>query len=135
MTGTVRNVRHLPLALVVILALGGCASGGSRAGGTLKDFDRITLEELEPLQGRDALSAIQSLRPRWLQVRSSRTFISETVISVIVDDIPQGLGVGLLRGLAVESIRELRYLSAADATTRFGPDMAGGAILVYRKNR
>ena len=124
------------VALVSILVLGGCASsgGGSGASGSRReDPDRITLEELEPYPGRSVFEAIRSLRPRWLRVRTSRTFVSETTISVIVDGVPQDGGVERLRDISALDVRELRYLSAADATTMYGSDMAGGAILVYSR--
>ena len=51
----------------------------------------------------------------------------------LIDGVRQTGGINRLRGMRVVGIRELRFLSAADATTRFGLDMAGGAILVFRR--
>jgi len=135
MRTSVPKRRLIPAAQLSILLLGGCASGGGGSGESSfpeSDPDSITLEELEPYSDWDALRLVEVLRPKWLRVRRTRTFVSETGLSVIVDNIPQG-GVGRLRDIPVIEVRELRYLSAADATTRFGVGMAGGAILVYRK--
>ena len=122
--------------LVSILVLGGCASsaedgGASRSPGSVTD--RITMEELERHHGQDVLQAVRSLRPRWLIVRTGRTFVSGTPISIIVDGLPRGGGVDLLRDIQVGDVSEIHYLSSSDATTMFGVDMAGGAILVYTR--
>jgi hypothetical protein len=135
MRTSVPRRRFIPAAQLSILLLGGCASGGGGSGESSfpeSDADIITLEELEPYSDWDALRLVETVRPRWLRVRRTRTFVSETGISVIVDDIPRG-GIGRLGEIRVIEVRELRYLSASDATTRFGVNMAGGAILVYRK--
>jgi len=122
--------------LVSVLVLGGCASGAGGSGASRTPggvTDHITLEELEPYHGQNVLVAVQSLRPRWLVVRTRRTFVSETSISIIVDGLRRGTGVDLLRDIQVGDVSEIRYLSSSDATTMFGVDMAGGAIMLYTR--
>ena len=118
----------VPVALLV-LAGGGCASGGG-SGSERADPDVITLEELEADPTRDLLTTVERLRPRWMRPRTSRTFVSETRVSVIIDGVRQQGGLDALRHYLASQALELRYMSAADATTRFGVDMAGGAIVV-----
>ena len=40
-----------------------------------------------------------------------------------------------LRSLSVADIQEMQYLSAADATMRFGTNFVGGAIVVTSRSR
>jgi hypothetical protein len=121
-------------ALLFLLGVGGCVSAGAgrTSGAAAVDPDRISEEELAADPGQDLLTIIESLRPRWLRPRG-RTFTGVAPVAVVVDGVPWQGGVGNLRSIRASDVRELRYLSAADATTQFGSDMAGGAIVVYRK--
>lgn len=121
-------------ALLLLFGAGGCVSPGTgrTAGGASVDPDRITEEELAAQPGQDLLTIVENLRPRWLRPRG-RTFAGVVAVAVVVDGVPWQGGVSNLRSIRASDVRELRYLSAADATTQFGSDMAGGAIVVYRK--
>jgi hypothetical protein len=94
------------------------------------DPDVITFEELQEDPDRDLLTVIRSLRPRWLRIRASRTFVGEEGIAVIVDGLRQNEGMGALYRLRADEVVELRYLSAVDATTKYGTGMTAGAIEV-----
>lgn len=120
------------LTLLSLVAVLGCASSGtgSRRSG---DPDRLTLEELERSSQLDLLSVIQQLRPRWLTQRTPMTFAGSTLVAVIIDGIRQNGSAETLRSIPVSTVQEARYLSAADATTQYGTDMAGGAIVVQTK--
>ena len=48
---------------------------------------------------------------------------------VYIDDVPSG-GLEALQRISSLSILEIRFLAARDASTRFGLNHAGGAILV-----
>lgn len=122
---------YLPKRLLITtfaLALGlqGCASGGS-GGSSAGSRNHIVQEELENLSQFDAYQAIQRLRPAWLRSRGG----SEPTI--FLDGNRQGGGLNVLRSMRVADIQEMEYLRARDATTRFGTNMDGGAILVTTK--
>lgn len=128
MRSFVRPRSFVPLAVALSLAIGACASSGGTSA--QRNRDVLTQEELAREPGRSLLETIEALRPEWLSVRSSRTFASETYVSVIIDGMRQMDGGDALRTYRTSQALRLEYMSAADATTRYGVDMAGGAILV-----
>lgn len=117
--------------LLVVLAA--CASGGGD-GSPRRDRNLITLEELEGLQQFTLLDAIRRLRPRWLQASRAMNFRGspQEFPRVVLDRIPQG-GLEALRQLPVSDVQEVRFLSAADATVKYGTGYAAGAIEVTRR--
>lgn len=117
-----------PVILAVALAIGvaGCASAGSANRPEGATPNRIVQAELEPLGQISPLRAIERLRPRWLRTRSG--------------DMPQlhvdGGRRSSLRDLEsyqLSDIERMEFMSASDATTRFGTGYAGGAILVFTR--
>ncbi|HEU0054133.1 MAG TPA: Plug domain-containing protein [Longimicrobium sp.] len=96
-----------------------------------RDTNRITQEELSSRAFRDAYEAVQSLRPMWLRVRGASSAARGVVPArVYQNGMPAGDNPEALRNIRIESIASIEYLRAADATTRFGDDNQGGAILV-----
>lgn len=111
-------------ALALAFGLVGCASaggGGSRPAGS--SMTRIVRAELSELPEMNALQAIERLRPRWLQSRAG------DVVQLYVDGSRRG-NVADLQSIRVIEIEQMEYMSASDATTRYGTGHAGGAILV-----
>lgn len=111
-------------ALALAMGVSACASGGggsSRPAGATAD--RIVKAELEPLGQVNALQAIQRLRPRWLQTRSGDAPV------LYVDGARRGT-VSDLTSMRLVDIEQMEYMSASDATTRYGTGHAGGAIMV-----
>lgn len=106
---------------VAALGLGGCAAGTSGGGGG--DRNRIGSDELQEVLDLNAYEAVRRLRPQWLRSRTSEG------PSVYVDGM-RGVGLDGLRTLDTADIQEIEFLSASDATTRFGTNNAAGAILV-----
>lgn len=94
----------------------------------------ITLEEITTSGASDALQVVKLLRPSMLRGRSAapgnRSGLNEIV--VYIDGVRAG-GPGALENVSAISIREIRYINASDATTRFGTGHALGAILVVSK--
>lgn len=119
-------VRLVPRSTFLALFLGAtaCASSGGSSDGPRRNPDVITQEELADLQLLDALQVVQRLRPRWLRIRAGA--LPETVVN---GSRIEGQAEAL-RNYRVGEIRELRYLSPADATLRFGTGYPAGAILV-----
>jgi hypothetical protein len=120
------------VALLVVLAVAGCASGGGGAA-TRGSANRITAEEMAEHASLDLYAVVQRLRPRWLQVRGATSVQGRAAIAVILDGVRQQGSIELLRGLRASDIREVRFLGARDATTRYGTDMTAGAIEVFTK--
>ncbi len=129
-----RHVRTSVTAFMLLVIATSCATvssgGDSRAGGG----DVITGAELEQYQGDDLLGVILRARRSWLQTRPSLIAGEQDTnpIVVVIDGVPQMPGLDPLT-LMVGDVREVRRLSASDATTRFGTNMTAGAILVVTK--
>jgi len=117
--------RMLVLALAVALGTVGCASGGG--GGTARpegaSSNRIVRAELEPLGQISALRAVERLRPSWLRSRSGDTPV------LYVDGSRRG-NTNDLAGMMATEVERMEFMSASDATNRYGTGHAGGAILV-----
>lgn len=119
------------LALLLTFALIGCASSRTGEPRERRDPNRITFEELRTAPRTNALDLVQTLRPRWLQVRGPTTFepSRENPVMVYVDGVRVG-GPAQLRGIPVPSIEFLQYLNPQEASSRFGLDHMNGAILI-----
>ena len=122
----------------VVVAIGvGCSSGASTSGATgsarAPSEAEITSRAAE---ASNALQIVQKLRPQMLQSRGrfspADSSGSATIPKVVVDDVSYG-SVESLANVNAMAVREIRYLSAADATTRWGTGYPGGVILVSLK--
>jgi len=112
------------VALAVLVGSGCGGSSGPQDAAPRGSRDRIVAEELASLQQLSALEVVERLRPTWLRIRAgSRP-------RVVLNGTPMEGGTEALANFRVGEIRELRYLSPADATMRFGTGYPAGAILV-----
>ena len=105
-----------------------CATGIGSADPSRGNRNLIVLEELDPGRMSSAHDAIRLLRPRWLQ--ANRTVSLEALHAfpkVVVDGVSHG-DLDTLHRISVDAIREMRFLSAADATMRYGTGFQAGAI-------
>ncbi len=128
-----RNASLTLLATSILLC--GCAAGsGSRTSDTRRDPNRITPEEIQEQAVGTAYDVVERLRPMWLRSRSSTLQGGGTVIlpRVFVDDRDYGPR-DSLRDFHIDSLEEIRFISARDATTRYGTGYAGGIIFVVLK--
>lgn len=117
----------LAALLAVAATAAACASGrtgGSESPGR-SSSTRITAQELTDIGQFDLHTAITRLRPGWLQPGTRGV-----LPGVIVNGTPQFDGVERLRSLRAGETTLVEYMSAVDATTRFGTGYPGGAILV-----
>ena len=112
---------------VLLLAFTGCGGGTSTQGGARGPSDRLGEADLENVPQLSAFQAIQRLRPRWLNTRTGATPM------VHIDGNIQMGGADALQSLRAADVHEMRYLNAADATTRFGTNYISGVILVTTK--
>lgn len=116
--------RQFVFTVVLAVGLGACASSGggsSRPAGS--SSTRIVRAELEPLGQMSALQAIERLRPRWTQSRAGDA-------PVLYVDGARRSSVNDLQSIRLNDVEQMEYMSAGDATTRYGTGHAGGAIMV-----
>ena len=112
----------LLVAATLLTLVGGlsCASAGEASTGARGRGD-ITQEELQATSVDDAMEAISLLRPQWMRGRSAGA-------TIVIDDQPSSRD--RLATIPVGSIVRIQFMSAADATTRFGTGFFDGAIVV-----
>jgi len=132
-------------ALVLSIVIAGCSSGSStpQTGATpaptgtrpaRRQANLITEEELAQSSARNGLQAVQMLRPDWLRGRGSASIrdVSPAAVIVYVNDQRLG-GVNELEQLNVTAIKSLRFMSASEATNRYGTGHTGGVITVVAR--
>jgi hypothetical protein len=139
------STRIFGASLIVLAA--GCASSGAsgapaataagsaaqQSRGTQRSSrDLITAEELATVDVQNAYQAVQRLRPNFLQRRGTTSMTQQADIVVYVDNNRMG-GPTTLQQIPTNEVKEIRYLSATDATQRYGTGHAAGAIVVTRK--
>ena len=111
----------LSLGLSACASGGGSGTSGPRRGGA----NLITSDELETVSQFDLFTAINRLRPAWLRPGSRGT-----LPAVVMNGTPQAGGVETLKSMRPADVSKLEFMSAADATTRFGTGFQAGAIVV-----
>ena len=134
-------MHHRWIILSAAAWLAACASSsGSTAQATTtssprRDTNVITAEELANVAQGDLYLAVQQLRPTFLQTRgvtSTGVATAPEVLQVYVNGVRTG-DVNTLHQIQAIDVREVRRLSATEATQRFGTGHTMGAILVTRK--
>ena len=118
---------------LVMTVTASCVSSGV-APPARGSADLITQEELEKTDVSNLHQAIQRLRPNWLHSRGQVSITNRSAGDPVVylEETRLG-GLSTLGQLSVTEIREVRRLSAGEATNRFGTGHAGGAIVVTRR--
>jgi hypothetical protein len=128
-------MRAAPLiAVAAILLPAGCVTGGASGPQASAGGSQITREEIETIPPGSAFEAVSTLRLQWLRGHSG-SFRSETGRNspvVFVDGRPFG-PMDSLHQIGTESIESIRFLSASDATTRFGTGYPAGIIEVVTR--
>jgi hypothetical protein len=118
---------HIVLLGFLLVA---CASAASTRvpGG---DRDILMAAEIEHSNAGTLYEAIQRLRPHFLFSRgrsSLRTANTQQPV-VVVNGVPQS-SLESLRGISARTVHYVRFLSAPEATTRFGTGYMAGVIEV-----
>lgn len=118
--------RALRLLLLVMLAACSTTSA-SRMGSS----DVLTRSEIETARASNALELLQQLRPQFLRSRGALSIRDPAAGHPVVYMNNMRYGdIESLRTIGIEEIDEIHYISAADATTRWGTGHAGGVIQV-----
>jgi hypothetical protein len=86
--------------------------------------------------GLSAYDLIAQLRPEYLRSRGATSISRPGAGTAVVylDGTRYG-DLQTLRSMSAEQIERVDYLNASEATTRFGTDNTGGAILITTKSR
>lgn len=128
------------LPILVVACAGGQAQTGTAAAprvnnSTARGGANVILgEELAGSSADNALQAIKLLRPSMLRPRGATISVPTGSADIVVyqDGVKTG-GPSSLELVPIISVREIRFINASDATTRFGTGHAMGAILVTTK--
>jgi len=123
--------RRIAFLLLMVLVASACATGGSGPSEPKRDRNLLSAEELAPLLQFSAWDAVQRLRPVWLRPGGIRNSANPAghYPHVFLDGSPYG-PMDALRGFRVETVEEIRYVNATDATIRYGGQYQGGVILI-----
>lgn len=131
------------LLIAAALTLG-CGGGAGTGASATTDTRRVrgpadVIPEAEIAAGsyQTALEAVQNLRPGMLIPRgvgSDATGVSAASIPIVVymDDVRLGELQSMVN-IPAGRVKEIRFLNARDATTRYGTGHSSGVILVITK--
>ncbi len=98
----------------------------------------ITTEQIVNSSAANAYDLIHGIRPIWLRSRGQNTLdpsqstSANTYAAVFVDGQRYG-DITSLRSMTVHQIRQIRFLSGSDATTRYGTGYPAGVIEVITR--
>ena len=128
--------------LVVALIAGAAACASNPASGSSSgqpapaqrgSGNVISQAEIDRSNATTVLEVIERLRPNFLQTRGSASITQKDPgIVVYVDGTMLG-DVSSLSRMSSVDVKRIEYLSAAEATQRYGTGHVHGAILITRK--
>jgi hypothetical protein len=81
------------------------------------------------MEGQTAMDAIERYKSRWLRSQRGVGLRGPNYARVVVNGVERG-ELDELRRLSNEDIESMEFLSAADATTKYGTGYVGGVIEV-----
>ena len=114
------------LSLLAVVILGSaCASSGTPGEARPKrNRNLITADELRTVAAASVYEVVRHLRPNWLRPRG------RTGMPVVYrDDMRWGEDPRSLARLSTRNVKEIRFISASEASTRYGSGFKG-VILV-----
>jgi hypothetical protein len=120
------------LLLILLLGAALAACGGARQSGEAGNRNVVTADELSGMSELSAHDVLSRIRPEFLRSRGARSLRgapAEEYPVVYMDHTRLG-SIDALRSIRASTIREIRYLNGADATTRYGTGHGAGVILV-----
>jgi len=123
-------------AAALFLAVGGCGPPVSTEIHGMRNRGVLTLAEIQSSRapGWTAYDLLAQLRPEYLRARGAASLRDPVPVTAVVylDNLRFGT-LESLKTISAEQILRIEHINAADATTRFGTDHLGGAILVFTK--
>ena len=122
---------HTALLASLLVA---CSSATTARAPRSGDRDILAAAEIELSNAGTLHEAIQRLRPHFFfsRGRTSLRAPNNQRPAVIVNSVPQA-SFESLRAISAQDVLYVRYLSAPDATTRFGTGYMAGVIEVVLK--
>ena len=119
------------LILLLLLALSACSRNASPESGLQgrSSPNRLTQAELLARESRDAYEAVRQLRPNWLRTRGQTSLQAPQPVVIYIDGVRMG-GPENLQRISTDAVMSMEYVSAIEASQRFGLDHTNGAILV-----
>jgi outer membrane cobalamin receptor len=120
--------------LAALVLIQGCASSGESASGSRGSGPVIGQEAIEQVAANNAYDIVHTLRPSWLRSRGSISIQNPQAgyPVVYVDGISFG-DLTTLRQISREEVQRIEFVSAHDATTRYGTGHPGGIIMVITR--
>lgn len=121
-----------PRLIAVLLVAGlvaACASTGSTGS---RNRNLISIEEISASQTTTAYDLIRQLRPHFLRTSGPTSINAPSgpeIIVVYLDGTRMG-GPEALHGIPTTDVKAVQFLSASQATTRYGTGHTQGAIVV-----
>ena len=117
------------------LAAIGCGGGGSGTAAqpgtetrtTRGSANLITEAEISGTAYQNAMEVVQNLRPAMMRARPGGG-----PVMFYLDDVKM-VDLSALTSVPANRVKEIRYINAGDATTRWGTGHASGVILVTTK--
>lgn len=144
------RLRHVVSLLAVQAAFVACASGGSSSGATNTGTTTprrgsasvITEAEIASTGLESLYDVVERLRPNMMRARGTPGRLAGATdgsagataptIKVYLNGTPIG-DLTALRTIQASNVKEVKYLSASEATTFFGTGVDSGAIVVTLK--
>lgn len=119
---------------VLALALAGAACAPARPGGAAPSRDSYILraDEIAAANVSTAYDAVMRLRPQFLSGRGRSAFGDDQGVRFYIDGIPQ-TSVEDLRSISAGDVVYIRYLSATDATIRYGTGFSTPIVYVLTR--
>jgi hypothetical protein len=118
-------------ALLMVVA-SACAGSGN-SDGTRGSSNRLAQADLAATGVPTLYDAVQRLRPRWLDARSSRSFTAATEVGVVMNRTYLG-SVEELRRMGIDVASSLEYMDGARAAGMFrlpGDRHFAGVIVIH----
>ena len=130
------RTKLLVLTVIASAFAAGCASTGGTDAEEGPNRDILTREEILGAEATNLYDVIRRLRPRWLQVRSTRSLNMETEIAVLQNDMYLGTAESL-KQMSPELAYEIHYMEGSRAATAIPGLMSGrhieGAIIIMTR--
>jgi len=132
-------MRTFPLTLVTLSVA--AVAGATPLRAVQRRSNVLTAEEIERAKPNvgTAFDIVETLRPRWLQVRELSRIpgkadepVRSTPVYVYLNDVNMG-SVDYLKTIPAETVLEMRWLSANETASRYGPTDGQAAIVVKLK--
>lgn len=129
-------MRKIYAAVAVFLAVGCGSAPTPVVTGAPGHRDVLYEAEIQTNKGpgMNVYDLIEHLRPEYLRSRGPNSLRNTTPPTAVVYLNGMRYGsIDQMRSLSADAVVQIQYLSAADATTRFGMDHTAGAILITSK--